>query len=364
MTSQNLKDFYRGKRVLVTGHTGFKGSWLCAILREWGACVAGVSLPPPTRLNAFTELEIEKDIAHHVHDVRDGGALIKVFSEMSPEIVFHLAAQPLVRESYDDPVTTISTNVMGTVNVMEAARGCPSVRSLVIITTDKVYENHEWVYPYRECDALGGHDPYSASKAAADILAQSYSRSFFPACAYGQGHSVLVAIARAGNVIGGGDWAKDRLVPDAIRAVFEGDPLCGPVLSLRNPGAVRPWEHVLEPLSGYLMLGKSLFEGKAEHAGAWNFGPSTDSWISVGGIVDRIFKLSGCGTSRCEPDETKHEAGLLMLDTTKAAVLLGWKPRWEVNRALEETVRWYCAFYQRSDNVRQLTVRQINEFFS
>ncbi|HXK38341.1 MAG TPA: CDP-glucose 4,6-dehydratase [Candidatus Paceibacterota bacterium] len=360
MYRHSLAEFYRGKRVLITGHTGFKGGWLALLLSSWGAEVTGVALAPPSGPNLFDAFELRSALRNFVVDVRDRGALREVMIESQPEIVFHLAAQPLVRRSYREPLLTISTNVMGTTHVLESIRETQTVRSAVVVTTDKVYENREWVHPYREIDALGGYDPYSASKAAADIVTQSYLRSYFNPEKYGIEHSTLVAIARAGNVIGGGDWSEDRLVPDIIRAIFTGDG----VVALRNPDAIRPWEHVLEPLSGYLQLGKSLAEGMVECSGPWNFGPSVDAWVSVGEVTRKLIACAGVGELRVVPDHEKHETSRLALDVTKAFVHLGWVSQWKVERALEQTIKWYQAYYDGSVNMREFTLAQIEEYFS
>lgn len=360
MLNHPLANFYKGKRVLITGHTGFKGGWLSLLLSSWGAEVTGIALAPKSTPNLFDVLQLESVMHHCIADVRDRAALSKIIVDAQPEIVFHLAAQPIVRRSYRDPVETISTNVIGTMNVLDCIREVSSVRSVVIITTDKVYENREWVYPYRETDALGGYDPYSASKAAADIVAQSYIHSYFNPEKYATEHSTLIAIARAGNVIGGGDWSEDRLVPDIIRAIFEGNG----IVTLRSPEAIRPWEHVLEPLSGYLLLGKLLAEGRTDISGSWNFGPSVDAWVSVGDVTKKLVDIAGSGELRVVPDGTKHETNRLALDVTKAFVHLGWRSQWEVHRALLQTMQWYSAFYQGSENMRELTLKQAEEYFS
>lgn len=357
--SKTLASFYHGKRVLVTGHTGFKGSWLSALLVSWGAEVSGIALPPPSNPSMFDALGMKEHLQHHVADIRRAELIEQIVSRVRPDVVFHLAAQPLVRLSYDEPALTISTNVIGTTNVLDAVRKQGGVGAVVCITTDKVYENREWVYPYREVDSLGGYDPYSASKSSADIITQCFLRSYFNPTKYRESHETLVAIARAGNVIGGGDWAKDRLIPDLIRALYEGDG----IVTLRNPRAIRPWEHVLEPLSGYLLLGKLLFEGRTDVSGAWNFGPNTGSWISVEDIALRIFDIAGRGMLQITPDHAKHEATRLMLDVTKAQVLLGWQSHWQAKRAVEETALWYAAFYGGSTEMLSFTLNQAEQYF-
>lgn len=360
MDIQELQDFYRGKTVLVTGHTGFKGSWLSHVLLHLGARVVGVSLPPQTPNDIFVRTGLESRLTHYEFDIRKGDALRALMAAERPDVVFHLAAQPLVRRSYDEPLLTVSTNVGGTANVLEAIRMNPSVRAGVIITTDKVYENKEWLYGYRENDPLGGYDPYSGSKAAADIVTQAYVQSFFNPKFYGTRHNTLVAVARAGNVIGGGDWSPDRLVPDIMRAILYGDG----TVTLRNPDAVRPWEHVLEPISGYLLLGMQLGKGETFAASTWNFGPGTDAWLSVGDVTEKIMRILGKGKLVLEPDETKHEAGLLTLDTTKAARLLGWYSRWNSEQTLQNTAQWYRVVAAHPEQAREITETQVVDYFA
>ena len=296
---------------------------------------------------------------HHVVDIRDYEKLKKVFLLEQPEIVFHLAAQPIVRLSYEEPLSTISTNVLGTTHVMDIVREVKTVKSVVIITTDKVYKDNNWSYPYREIDPLGGYDPYSSSKAAADLVTQSYIQSFFNPKDFGVTHSTNVTIARAGNVIGGGDWAPNRLVPDIIRAVYEQDK---PV-EIRYPNAIRPWEHVLEPLSGYLQLGKSLYEGNVSHSRAWNFGPNDDSFATVEELVQKALLLLEKGTLLIKADESKHETKILKLDITEAKTLLGWSPNLNFEENLEYTFSWYKNYYEKQVDVIDFTDSQINSFF-
>lgn len=359
MTLQELSGFYRGRTILVTGHTGFKGSWLCHTLNLLGARVAGIALPPATPRDIFVLTGLGNEVDHHELDIRDSERLFLTMRAVAPDIVFHLAAQPLVRQSYDEPLATMTTNVIGTANVLDAVRQLPAVTAAVIITTDKVYENREWIWGYRESDALGGHDPYSGSKAAADIVAQSYLRSYFNPAAYGTTHETLVAIARAGNVIGGGDWSNDRLVPDIMRTALYGD---GQV-TLRHPDAVRPWEHVLEPLAGYLRLGQLLAEGKQEISGAWNFGPDISSWRSVGEVTVRLLALMGKGSFQFKADHSKHEATMLTLDTTKAHRQLGWRSRLDFQETLRLTAEWYSAVAADESAATLLTKRQIETYF-
>jgi CDP-glucose 4,6-dehydratase len=355
-----MKGFYKNKKVLITGHTGFKGAWLTQILLNWGANVVGMSLAPNTEPNFFTILDLEKKTKNYFSDIRDLEATKKIFADEKPEIVFHLAAQPIVRTSYDDPLGTFSTNVMGTANVLEVCKETSSVTSVVIITTDKVYENKEWHYAYRENDPLGGHDPYSSSKAAADIVANSYIQSFFNPSDFGTKHHALVAIARAGNVIGGGDWAEYRLIPDVIKAVYHTDTH----VEIRNPESIRPWQHVLEPLSGYLMLAQELYNKKKELSGAWNFGPNNDSFVSVRVLAEGAKEILGKGEYKINPDTTKHEATLLKLDINKAIALLGWKPTLTFKETLDLTFTWYKVYYEKTEDIVEYTNKQINSFFS
>jgi CDP-glucose 4,6-dehydratase len=337
--------FYAGKHVLLTGHTGFKGGWLALWLHQLGATVHGYALNPPTEPSLFESAGVATALATDTRaDLADLARLKATLNKAQPEVVFHLAAQPLVRASYRDPLGTLATNVMGTAHLLEAVRAVDSVRALVLITTDKVYENCERAQPYREIDRLGGHDPYSASKAAAEIVAASYRASFFA----GQtGHPARVATARAGNVIGGGDWASDRLVPDCVRAFVKNE-----CVHLRSPQAVRPWQHVLEPLAGYLQLAQRLVAPDgAKFAKAWNFGPDATGYDTVGEIAETIARLWGEGARvECVPSsESAHEAGVLRLDSTLARTELGWKPRWPLEKALAQTVGWYRAWARGGD---------------
>jgi len=324
---------YEGRRVFVTGHTGFKGSWLTHWLLSLGAQVTGYSLDPPTEPSLFDELGLAGRIDHHIGDVRDLPHLREVMAAARPEIVLHLAAQALVRPSYDDPAGTFETNVMGSVNVLEAARHTPGVRAVVNVTSDKCYENREWEFAYREIDPMGGHDPYSASKGAAEIVTASYRRSFFSADG-----SAAVATGRAGNVIGGGDWALDRILPDCVRALSAGEPIV-----VRNPDAVRPWQHVLEPLAGYLWLASRLVTDGRTFEGSWNFGPLTGGNLAVSDVVEAVIAEWGSGEwVGPEPGVARvHEARFLKLDCAKAADVLDWHPVWAASDALRETTSWY-----------------------
>jgi CDP-glucose 4,6-dehydratase len=332
---------YAGRKVLVTGHTGFKGSWLALWLSEMGAQVAGYSLAAPTEPSHWGLLGLS--IQETIGDIRDAEALEKAVAEFQPEIVFHLAAQPLVRESYRIPAETYATNVVGSVNVYEACRKAGSVRAVVSITTDKVYQNREWDWGYRENDAFGGFDPYSASKACAEIATGSYRDSFWPISGFGESHRTLLATARAGNVVGGGDWAADRLVPDLMRAAATKG-----IATIRNPDSTRPWQHVLEPLSGYLLLGRRLLEGRAEFAEGWNLGPSDDGVVKVRTVVERMEKAWDSIRVEFKPDpNAPHEARLLKLDCSKAKAQLGWKPVWSGLDTVEITAAWYRAWTER-----------------
>lgn len=345
---------YRGKRVMVTGHTGFKGSWLAFLLTDAGAEVAGYALPPEYPGSHFEQLGLDRLIHHVEGDVRDSAKLARTMRDFAPEFVFHLAAQALVRRSYADPQGTFETNIIGSVNLLEAVRSCDAVRSLVYITSDKAYENVEWLWGYRENDRLGGHDPYSASKAAAELVFSSYARSFFA-----QRPDFGAASTRAGNVIGGGDWAEDRIVPDCIRAIQGGVPI-----TLRNPAATRPWQHVLEPLSGYLLLGTRLRESPDEYTGAWNFGPAAGATRTVRDVAERIVGHMGCGRIELgSVAAAQHEARLLQLNCDKARQLLGWQPRWEFDATLRATALWYKRVLDGAD-AREVTRGQLQEYFA
>ncbi len=345
--------FYRGKTVLVTGHTGFKGGWLTAWLKTLGARVIGFSLPPETRPNLCEAAKIGQDMVSILGDLRELSSISAVFKEHKPQLVFHNAAQALVRRSYQDPVGTYATNVMGTVHVLEAARNTPSVRAIVIITSDKCYENREWVWGYREDEPMGGQDPYSSSKGCAELVTAAYRRSFF--CRDGQ---AAVASARAGNVIGGGDWADDRLVPDIIRGISSGK-----TIFIRRPTAIRPWQHVLEPVRGYLLLGQLLWERGASYAEAWNFGPREEDSISVLELAERMTRCWGKGSLTIQQNVgDPHEAHYLKLDCSKARARLGWRPVLTIDEAIRLSVEWYRAYLEDAESGFQITTTQIRQY--
>ncbi|MGP8215336.1 MAG: CDP-glucose 4,6-dehydratase [Bacteroidia bacterium] len=346
---------YKNKKVLVTGFTGFKGSWLCYWLEKMGADVYGYALEPPTRPNHIDLLNLEMD--KYIGDVRDAEKLHKYMARIKPDIVFHLAAQSLVRASYVNPAETFSTNVMGTLNVFEACRKANTVNAIVNVTSDKCYENREWIWGYRENDAMGGYDPYSASKGCAELLTASFRNSFFNPGNYRKSHYTLLASARAGNVIGGGDWAADRLIADIAKATSKKS-----VTEIRNPKATRPWQHVLEPLSGYLTLGWRLLEGKKEYAEGWNFGPDLNSNIAVEEVVNISKKYwPEIKVAYSKNLNEHHEANLLMLDCSKVNKMLKWKPVWGINDALDKTINWYKNFYGKHD---VQTETDLNEYIA
>jgi CDP-glucose 4,6-dehydratase len=348
--SQSSEQFFQGKRVLLTGHTGFKGSWLILWLHRLGAKVTGISLPPNTSPSLFSLAGIEDLCESHFCDIRDSGALGTLIKEAQPEIVFHLAAQPLVRASYDDPVETYATNVMGSAHVLDALRGLERTRVAVMVTTDKVYHNREWPWPYREDDALGGHDPYSASKAASEMVIAGYRDAFLAE------QGVAVASARAGNVIGGGDWSEDRLIPDAVRAWQTEQKL-----EVRRPDAIRPWQHVLDPLAGYLTLAEKLWQQPAL-ASAYNFGPATNQTATVRDVVEIARNSYGCGEVQYgNGSDGPHEAGLLALEVSKSARNLGVKSRWDLSLSIENTMSWYRAHHD-GEEARALCEVQIAEY--
>ena len=349
-------DFWRGKRVFLTGHTGFKGSWLSLWLQSLGAQVTGYALPAPNNPSLYDIARVADGMDSVIADIRDLATLQQAMQSAEPEIVIHMAAQPLVRESYRNPVETYATNVMGTVHVLEAARHAGSVRAIVNITTDKCYENREWVWGYRENEPMGGYDPYSNSKGCAELVSAAYRSSFFNPKDY-ERHGVAVATVRAGNVIGGGDWAQDRLIPDILAAFEAGSPV-----HIRNPHAIRPWQHVLEPLRGYLTLAERLFEQGAAYAEAWNFGPRDEDAKPVCWIVEQLASLWGTGANwQIDAGDHPHEAHYLKLDISKARSLLDWNPALNLQQALELIVAWTQARQARQD-MRQATLSQIQAY--
>ena len=343
--------FWLGKKVFITGHTGFKGGWLALWLLNMGAKVYGYSLIPPTKSNFFTVTGLTTKLSKNTFgDIRDTSNLTKAMQLSDADIVFHLAAQPLVRYSYVEPVETYSTNVMGTINVLEAVRKTSSVRAVVNVTTDKCYENREWIWPYREHEALGGYDPYSSSKACAELVASAYRNSFL------REQNVHVASTRAGNVIGGGDWADDRLIPDFLRAID-----LEKTLLVRSPQAIRPWQHVLEPLAGYLNLGEKLIVEGSCFAEPWNFGPNDEDAKSVEWILNQLCKKSPKAQWRLDKEQQLHEAHTLRLDSSKAKARLDWSPRWNLEKALTETFKWHTA-WKKGEDMALKSLEQINSY--
>jgi CDP-glucose 4,6-dehydratase len=353
MTDGINKDFWRGRRTLVTGHTGFKGGWLCLWLQVLGAELKGLALEPPTNPSLFEVASVAKHMDHSIVDIRDFEAISKLVVDFKPEIVIHMAAQPLVRQSYRQPIETYATNVMGTVHVLEAARACGSVKAIVNVTTDKCYENREWVWGYRENEPLGGHDPYSSSKGCAELVSNAYRSAFL------KDTGIALATARAGNVIGGGDWATDRLVPDILRSLEKREPVL-----IRNPNSIRPWQHVLEPLFGYLLLAERLYTRGHDFAEAWNFGPRDEDACSVQFIVEHLCKRWGSdATWALQPGTHPHEANFLKLDISKARERLQWTPRWPLETALKHIVVWHQAWLSGQD-MRAVCLHQISLYGS
>jgi CDP-glucose 4,6-dehydratase len=344
-------DFWRGRRVFLTGHTGFKGAWMALLLRSLGSEIFGFSLAPEHENGMFNVAAVENDVNHCIGDIRDMVALRTALEAANPDIVIHMAAQALVRQSYDDPVETYATNIMGTVNLLEAIRSLTSVRAVIVVTSDKCYENSGSLRAFRETDPMGGYDPYSSSKGCAEIVTAAYQRSFFQACT-----SPLIATVRAGNVIGGGDWARDRLVPDMMRAFIAGD-----IVRIRNPKAVRPWQHVMDPVIGYLTLAQHMVNEGRRYAEGWNFGPHEDSEVPVAELVQTLARHWGADARwQLDGGGHPHEATYLKLDCSKARALLGWHPVIGFDRAMQLSSDWYRAFRSNGD-MRSLTLQQIDE---
>ncbi len=340
-----------GRRVLVTGHTGFKGGWLALWLHRMGARVTGLALAPEGD-SLFEQARIDELVDHRIADIRDAAAVDAVVADVRPEVVFHLAAQPLVRLSYAQPAETFATNVQGTVHVLDASRRVADLKAIICVTSDKCYDNREWIWPYRENDPMGGHDPYSASKGAAELVIASYRRSFF------SGNGPLLASVRAGNVIGGGDWAADRLIPDIIRAI-----LAGEQVEIRSPDAVRPWQHVLEALGGYLAIAERMLGGDAAMAQGWNFGPSDEDARAVGWILQRMLETWGSGSWKRADGAQPHEAHLLRLDCSKARKALGWRPVWGLEKAIDRIVEWHRSFADGED-ARTISLAQLDAYIT
>jgi CDP-glucose 4,6-dehydratase len=352
-----FQNFFRGKRVLVTGHTGFKGSWLAIWLHELGAEVIGIALEPNTKRDNYVLSNIKDKVTDLRGDIRDGSFMKEVFQKYRPEIVFHLAAQPLVRLSYDLPVETYEVNVMGTINVLEAIRATESVKVGVMVTSDKCYENKEQIWGYREIESMGGYDPYSSSKGATEIAIASWRRSFFNPEQYAT-HNKSIASVRAGNVIGGGDWSLDRIIPDCIKALEAGTPI-----EIRSPKAIRPWQHVLEPLSGYMLLAQKMWNDPTHYCESWNFGPRVESIATVWNIASKVITDYGRGELKdLSGSNALHEAELLMLDISKARFYLGWEPRLNIDQTVEITVEWYRRY--KNDNVYLICLEQIKKYIN
>ena len=344
--------FWKSRKVILTGHTGFKGSWLSLWLQSMGADACGIALEPPTDPSLFSKACVDNGMRHEIADIRNFEEISKIFQSFCPEIVIHMAAQPLVRLSYQEPVETYATNVMGTVNVFEASRRANSVKAIVNVTTDKCYENKEWVWGYREDEAMGGHDPYSSSKGCSELISLAYKKSFL------EEEGIALATARAGNVIGGGDWAEDRLIPDILKALINRD-----AIQIRNPNAVRPWQHVLEPLSGYLLLAEELCSDPKSVSESWNFGPRDADAKSVRWIVEKLSALLGHDKKWLQqPGEHPHEANYLKLDISKARHKLGWEPKWSIEIALEKIADWQLAC-EAGSNMREKCQHQISQYF-
>jgi len=359
MNKSLLENTYKGKKVFITGHTGFKGSWILQWFYLLGAQIKGYALAPENTDDLYNLLDGNTLCNSIIADLRDAETLEDAILDFNPDFIFHLAAQPLVRRSYEIPAETFIVNAIGTAYVLDAVRKLEKSCVVVLITTDKVYENKEWVYPYRENDRLGGYDPYSASKACAELVINSYTQSFFNPAAYHQ-HQKAIASTRAGNVIGGGDWAKDRIIPDIIRALQNQKPV-----QVRNPKAVRPWQHVLEPLGGYLLLGAKLAEDPIKYMGAWNFGPLAEDNKSVEELVQTAIDIWGAGIyEKTNLENQPHEAGLLKLDISKALSVLNWQPKWCASEAIEQTIKWYRFFMDNPTGIKTFTTAAIEQYMN
>ena len=353
-----FENFYRGRKVFITGHTGFKGSWLCILLNWLGADVYGYALEPPTNPNFYNIAAIDQTVSSTIGDIRDYDLLSETIKKVMPDVLIHMAAQPLVRQSYIDPRETYEINVMGTVNLLDISRKLGGIKAILNVTTDKCYENKEWHWGYRENEPMGGYDPYSNSKACSELVTSSFRSSFFNPGEY-KNHGVAIASARAGNVLGGGDWSEDRLIPDFIRAIMDGKKM-----KIRNPYAIRPWQHVLDPLSGYLKLCQKLYTEGSDFAGGWNFGANDDDAKNVEWITRKVCELWG-GDAGYELDSSiqPHEANYLKLDCSKSKALLGWNPKWNIEVTLKMIVDWYKEYLNDSD-LRTVTVNQIEQYFN
>lgn len=353
-----ISKFYKNKKVLITGHTGFKGTWLAIWLKSMGAKICGFSLAPQDTDNFFDLSGIEKSILSLTGDIRDFGAINKAVQKFHPDIIFHLAAQALVRESYKEPVETYSTNIMGTVNLLEAVRLNQKVKAVVNVTSDKCYENQGWLWGYRESDPMGGYDPYSSSKGCSELITSAYMRSFFCSDSDDGNPDTSIASARSGNVIGGGDFAQNRLIPDIVKAISKKK-----IIHIRYPHATRPWQHVLEPLAGYMLLAMKLFEKGSLFNGPWNFGPRSEDTMEVGYVADKFASFMGYHKRwAADPEKHPHEAGLLKLDCSKAQILLGWETKLNVDKAIEWTANWYKIFLEQSGKLMEVTDKQIKSY--
>lgn len=348
------KNFWNNKKVFLTGHTGFKGSWLAMWLKSMGVNLKGYSLSPEDKINLFEKASIENNMISEIGDIRDYNRLYNSIIDFKPEILIHMAAQPIVRKSYEDPIDTYSTNVMGTINILESARACPSLKSIVIVTSDKCYENKETQNPYKENEPMGGHDPYSSSKGCCELLINSYRRSFF-----NDNNSSGLASVRAGNVVGGGDWSKDRLIPDILKSFKKNESVI-----IRNPSAIRPWQHVLDCLSGYLILTEKLYFNNEKFSGAWNFGPNINDCKPVEWIVEKMISVSGKNIDWVlDKKSNPHEANTLILDNNKSKKFLKWKPKWNIEESITKIIEWHKKNLN-DENINEMCLSQINDYIN